>query len=86
MRENVPPCRPWTQWEFQLADIMSSYWANFIKNGDPNGEGLPNWPAADERHGWTDLGDAIAAHQGLETKQDQLMWDVINQNGNLPNA
>lgn len=19
------------------------YWANFVKNGDPNGEGLPRW-------------------------------------------
>lgn len=23
---------------------MSSYWLNFVKYGDPNGEGLVNWP------------------------------------------
>jgi para-nitrobenzyl esterase len=23
---------------------MSSYWANFIMKGDPNGAGLPQWP------------------------------------------
>jgi para-nitrobenzyl esterase len=37
--------RPWTAVDTLVADRMSSYWVNFTKNGNPNGEGLPNWSA-----------------------------------------
>ena len=36
--------RPWEPGDFKLAATMSAYWANFIKYGNPNGKGLPNWP------------------------------------------
>ena len=29
--------------DYELSEIMQSYWINFAKNGDPNGEGLPYW-------------------------------------------
>ncbi len=37
--------RSWTETDRKLADMMSSYWVNFATNGDPNGAGLPHWPA-----------------------------------------
>lgn len=39
--------RPWTDEDRRIADTMSSYWANIVKTGNPNGAGLPNWPAFD---------------------------------------
>lgn len=37
--------RPWEPADHQLATMMSSYWINFIRNGNPNSKGLPHWPA-----------------------------------------
>ena len=35
--------RPWTATDRRVADQVSSYWVNFVKTGNPNGEGLPEW-------------------------------------------
>jgi para-nitrobenzyl esterase len=36
--------RPWEDVDRKLASTMSALWVNFIRTGDPNGPGLPNWP------------------------------------------
>jgi para-nitrobenzyl esterase len=35
----------WTAEDYTVSKTMQDYFANFIKTGDPNGAGLPQWPA-----------------------------------------
>ena len=42
---------PWRAEDRKVSDLMSAYWVNFAKTGNPNGPGLPQWPAYDS-NGW----------------------------------
>ncbi|BBB01886.1 putative carboxylesterase [Actinacidiphila reveromycinica] len=44
-----PADQGWTGRDREIADTMSSYLANYVATGDPNGPGLPAWPAYDPR-------------------------------------
>ncbi len=35
--------RPFTPQDQEIANVMSSYWANFVTHGDPNGKGVAHW-------------------------------------------
>jgi para-nitrobenzyl esterase len=40
------PLYAWTEDDRKVSSVMSAYFANFIKTGNPNGGGLPAWPRA----------------------------------------
>ena len=49
--------RPFTEDDRKIAAMMSSYWANFAATGNPNGKGLPEWPAVDDKRQVMEVGD-----------------------------
>ncbi|WP_018613019.1 carboxylesterase/lipase family protein [Segetibacter koreensis] len=44
---NLPTNRvyDWQPEDFKVSEIMEAFFANFIKTGNPNGLGVPTWPA-----------------------------------------
>ena len=52
----------WTPDDFKVSATMQGYFANFVKTGDPNGSGLPGWPAANRG------GDVQVMHIDVNTR------------------
>jgi para-nitrobenzyl esterase len=75
---NTPGQRFWTGADYRMADTISSYFANFVKTGDPNGPELTQWEQCTAASG----GAFMRWHEGYAynvTTTPYPMRDALNR-------
>lgn len=80
-----PGQRHWTDADYRMAETMSTYLANFVKTGDPNGTGLPEWPQPDNGTHFMRFTDgyAYAGDQTPYPARDALQRNTVFSNYGL---
>jgi carboxylesterase 2 len=63
---------PWTANDYIIAGKMNGYWANFIKTGNPNGNGLVNWLETSNDETVQRVGDAFERVKIATTEKIKL--------------
>ena len=75
----------WTPDDRRMTDIISSYWTNFAKTGNPNGAGLPLWPRYEPKTSYAVMhlqsGPSIesAARPATERTQYELLDRIATE-------
>jgi para-nitrobenzyl esterase len=71
--------RPWQQHDYDVQQLMSSYWVQFIKTGNPNGNGLPEWKLYNKAKGAIlEIDTKTIIKPGLFKKEFDLLEKLEN--------
>ena len=64
----------WTPDDYKVSQIMQQYFANFIKTGNPNGNGLPKWPAINNTSPVPVMHINVNTRLEMETNRDRYLY------------
>uniref|UniRef100_A0A2K5QVE6 Carboxylic ester hydrolase n=1 Tax=Cebus imitator TaxID=2715852 RepID=A0A2K5QVE6_CEBIM len=65
--------------EIRLSKMVMKFWANFARNGNPNGEGLPHWPEYNQKEGYLQIGANTQAAQKLKDKEVSFWTNLFGK-------
>ena len=68
----------WTPDDYRVSETMQRYFTNFITTGNPNGKGLPAWPAAQPNSAEQFLRLDVTPRS--ETNQHRDRYEFLDQN------
>lgn len=61
--------------DIAMSELLSSYWTNFAKTGDPNGRGLPLWPSFSEATSAVMILDAAPSARAIPNRAQLEAWE-----------
>ena len=78
--EHLAPNRQAAEGDQELSEAIATYWTNFAKRGDPNGGGVPKWPAFSDTHPtvmvlkWPPHTGPVPSEEGLKGLDTYFAW------------
>jgi len=63
----------WQPEDRKLSEELVSYWTNFARTGDPNGEGLPSWPRYDREKELIHIDSPISTSRDINRAQFEFL-------------
>ena len=88
--QHLDPSNPQiTKTDLAISEAMATYWTNFAKRGNPNGEGVPTWPTFSDSHpdvmyfGQTPHAGPVPSLEGLKTLDAYFAWRRTPEGGEM---
>jgi para-nitrobenzyl esterase len=73
---DLDPRYTWDAEDHKVSQTLQSYFVNFVKTGNPNGEFLPEWPAYSPRTGYMRM--RIDVQSKAEPEPDRARYQVLD--------